>query len=169
MRYRRRIPFCLSIVALLTCAMLWMLSYLRFKIHLPTMDIIQLHSGCIDWLYPTESQREAWRSIDNVWPQRSRMLGFQGWHSEWWPRQYKYLTGLRRIIIPIWLPTLGFATVAAVLALRLHRVASRWRRGLCGKCGYDQRGTVGGVCPECGTPLITKMGEGKMLTRNSAY
>jgi hypothetical protein len=37
--------------------------------------------------------------------------------------------------------------------VRFHRFArSRFRisRGMCGSCGYDLKGSPGGVCPECG-------------------
>jgi hypothetical protein len=33
------------------------------------------------------------------------------------------------------------------------RRAMRRRRGACVRCGYDLRGTTGGVCPECGRAL----------------
>ena len=46
-------------------------------------------------------------------------------------------------------------TVAAALLLRpwwRHRRAARWARdGRCAECGYQLRGNISGVCPECGT------------------
>jgi hypothetical protein len=48
--------------------------------------------------------------------------------------------------------------IAGVLQWRENRVASRIKRGLCAKCGYDLRGGSGAAtesptCPECGTRL----------------
>ncbi len=43
----------------------------------------------------------------------------------------------------LWLVTLGPFTVRRFI---------RDKRGRCTKCGYDLRGSSGGVCPECGAP-----------------
>jgi uncharacterized RDD family membrane protein YckC len=37
-----------------------------------------------------------------------------------------------------------------------HRPPFDMRGVLCGQCGYDLRGNVSGVCPECGTPVPQK-------------
>ena len=61
---------------------------------------------------------------------------------------------------PIW-P--GFAINTAFYAVLLWmlwlspfvvRRVIRHKRGLCIKCGYDLRGTSGGVCPECGMAVV---------------
>ena len=51
---------------------------------------------------------------------------------------------------PAWVPPLVLATVSYIVARPLIRVRNRRRRGLCVTCGYDLRGNVSGVCPECG-------------------
>jgi hypothetical protein len=43
--------------------------------------------------------------------------------------------------------------LAGFLQWRESRTASRIRRGLCPKCGYDLRGSDAGMCPECGNTL----------------
>ena len=52
------------------------------------------------------------------------------------------------LLIPLWMPTLGFAV--GLLALSPLRRRRRRKRGLCAKCGYDLRGSKD-RCPECGT------------------
>ena len=58
---------------------------------------------------------------------------------------------LRRIVAPMWLP---LVVTAALPSWRgwswLKRRGSQRRAGLCPTCGYDLRGNVSGVCPECG-------------------
>ncbi len=54
-------------------------------------------------------------------------------------------------IFPLWVPlviTLPFG----IFALR----RSRMRPGYCATCGYDLKGNVSGVCPECGTTPARK-------------
>jgi len=51
------------------------------------------------------------------------------------------------IVVPAVLAImLGWFLIDRPNALRRQRL----KRGLCGKCGYDLRGNVSGVCPECG-------------------
>ena len=44
----------------------------------------------------------------------------------------------------------GLASLS-IIGVGWARKRSRRRRGACERCGYDLVGTVGGVCPECGT------------------
>ncbi len=56
-----------------------------------------------------------------------------------------------RIGSPFWIPFLVFGVYPAVTFVR--GPLRRWRRrrkGLCVRCGYNLRGNVSGVCPECG-------------------
>jgi hypothetical protein len=50
----------------------------------------------------------------------------------------------------------GFLPAAAISMVRTRRIRSRVRRRLCIRCGYDLRGSVSGVCSECGFPLVEK-------------
>jgi len=64
----------------------------------------------------------------------------------------KWSRGLRIPLI-VCLPV--FAAYPTITLLfgpaRLRR--RRRKRGLCVKCGYDLKGNVSGVCPECGTEI----------------
>ncbi len=53
--------------------------------------------------------------------------------------------------VPLWAPFILFATYPTIAFVRgpLRRYRRR-KRGLCINCGYDLRGTTGGVCSECG-------------------
>ena len=53
------------------------------------------------------------------------------------------------IQFPLWLPTLLFGLWPAT-ALTRHVKRRYFTHGICRKCGYDLRGTLSGVCPECG-------------------
>ena len=73
--------------------------------------------------------------------------GFRGFATEWVPRFG------RVIVIPLWIPTLLFASLFVVLYLPpLHRRRKRKKLGLCLKCGYDVRASRD-RCPECGTTI----------------
>jgi hypothetical protein len=44
------------------------------------------------------------------------------------------------------------------MLLEKRRYIRRLEGGLCGNCGYDLRGTVSGICPECGNTFPTRAG-----------
>jgi len=59
------------------------------------------------------------------------------------------------ILLPYWLlacSAAGSAPALLMISRRLHR-RSRRRAGRCVRCGYDLRGNVSGVCPECGAEV----------------
>jgi len=62
----------------------------------------------------------------------------------------------RALVVPRGLFFVVFATYPTAAFIR--GPVLRWRRrrrGLCLKCGYDLTGNVSGVCPECGSELVT--------------
>ena len=62
---------------------------------------------------------------------------------------------LYNLAVPHWFPLVILATAPlawAVAALRRRRLL---RPGVCRSCGYDLRGNVSGVCPECGAARST--------------
>lgn len=68
---------------------------------------------------------------------------------EWWPRVGRWDWGGRtswHVRLPLWMP----AGVFALAGWWGWRVSRRFGPGRCAGCGYDVRGLVGGVCPECG-------------------
>jgi hypothetical protein len=48
----------------------------------------------------------------------------------------------------------GYIAAKRVERARERRWRRRLARGQCGLCGYNLRGNVSGVCPECGTEVI---------------
>jgi hypothetical protein len=55
-------------------------------------------------------------------------------------------TASRMYVMPLWVPSLLFATLTVVLFLRDRRRAGP---GHCRTCGYNLTGNVSGICPEC--------------------
>jgi len=54
-------------------------------------------------------------------------------------------------MIPLWLLFLTSVLPTGVLWNRDRR---RARPGLCSRCGYDLKGNLSGVCPECGLVIV---------------
>lgn len=63
---------------------------------------------------------------------------------------YNQITRLR---LPLWLPSIAFTPIPVLAFIRgpLRRRRRR-KKGFCVKCGYNLRGNVSGICPECGSP-----------------
>ena len=59
------------------------------------------------------------------------------------------------VIVPLWIPTLGFVTALWFSSPLSHdgRHRKRKKLGLCLKCGYDLRASKD-RCPECGEGVI---------------
>jgi hypothetical protein len=63
---------------------------------------------------------------------------------------------------------IGSYAVAAILVVwdrnraRSRRPMRRQRRE-CGECGYDLRGNLSGMCPECGSPVLGQVRTGNTL------
>jgi hypothetical protein len=55
--------------------------------------------------------------------------------------------------MPLWAPSLLFATLAIFL---FRRDRERPGPGHCRSCGYNLTGNLSGICPECGTPTAGK-------------
>jgi hypothetical protein len=51
--------------------------------------------------------------------------------------------------LPLWMPFLLFATLAAIWLVRDRRIPL----GHCEQCGYNLTANVSGICPECGAPI----------------
>jgi hypothetical protein len=62
----------------------------------------------------------------------------------------------RWIAIPYLTPLVPCAALPVMMTLAAWRRRRRKRRGLCGQCGYDLRGSSD-VCPECGTAAARAM------------
>lgn len=58
------------------------------------------------------------------------------------------------VVLPLWIPA-----VLLGAGVWWGRKLGGWRgEGFCRACGYDVRGVVGGVCPECGKPTSMPAG-----------
>jgi hypothetical protein len=79
----------------------------------------------------------------------------------WWPckRNPFSLPVGGTFYCPLWIPALAVALVTASV---VHR--HRTRPGHCQQCGYNLRGNVSGICPECGVRhgvRLVRTGEGR--------
>jgi hypothetical protein len=57
------------------------------------------------------------------------------------------------LLIPFWAVALLAFTVSVWTWLAYRRRRDRDRPGHCNACGYDLKGNVSGVCPECGAAI----------------
>jgi hypothetical protein len=67
------------------------------------------------------------------------------------------------VVFPVWFDLIVGAILVTPMLLfwrRNHRLRRRIREGRCRTCGYDLRGSVSSVCPECGVPAIDSPGAG---------
>ena len=74
-----------------------------------------------------------------------------GWQT-WWPslgQTHGQATKIINAHLPMWLVLLTVASPTAYLFRRDRRPPP----GHCQKCGYDLKGNVSGVCPECGKAI----------------
>jgi len=60
------------------------------------------------------------------------------------------------LMMPIWMICIGLCSVPLLRALRVYRRHRLALALLCGECGYNLRGNISGVCPECGAPVPPK-------------
>ncbi len=108
---------------------------------------VRIHPGesllCVDYTRGTT----AWQRVPTTGWDGVELGGFYYCHSV----QGSSGIVLLRIGAPMWALLLLFATYPTIAFIRgpLRRYRRR-KRGLCLHCGYDLRGTTGGVCSECG-------------------
>jgi hypothetical protein len=82
-----------------------------------------------------------------VWSPFPSQTGFT-WSRDPWPDIDSFA-----VAVPLpWLAILFIALPAIEFIRGPLRRRRRRRRGLCVPCGYDLRGNISGVCPECGHP-----------------
>ncbi len=81
-------------------------------------------------------------------PPRWISRGPTGMRTHW---HFVYMSG-SVLILPLWIPTVLFGILPTIALVRLRRHRRRQKLGLCGKCGYDLRGSTD-RCPECNTPI----------------
>ena len=83
--------------------------------------------------------------------------------------QFVLRSGFIRLTIPFFLP-LGLSVVLAIASLWATRACTRGRAnaGVCRACGYDLRASKD-RCPECGTPIPSKLAATAILTNHSHH
>lgn len=67
------------------------------------------------------------------------------------------------VLIPLW--NLAVLLIAIHVGLRGLRARYRHSTGYCTCCGYNLRGNVSGICPECGTPICAPAESSARRTR----
>lgn len=85
------------------------------------------------------------------------MAGFVVWADVPWRHGYIKMSDVPALLInaalmfTVWF---GPPTLLGLSAIRmLKKSKDRQNQFICRKCGYDNRGTIRGVCPECGSTL----------------
>jgi len=173
-RIIRKCSLILSLSGLALSLALWCLSYFSARYDLQSEESVRLMYGTVDWLHPSPRQRKMWKMISR-WP---RLLGsrpryhigqFQGLKTDWRPAYMKYPTsGMVRVIIPLWIPSVFFAILCAVAIVPTSRQRKREKEGLCSRCGYNLTSNTSGICPECGTPISKETQEKPATNRPSS-
>jgi predicted RNA-binding Zn-ribbon protein involved in translation (DUF1610 family) len=67
-----------------------------------------------------------------------------------------------RMQVYSWLSSLSLMPFAACFMWRVwiwRRKSHRWKRNLCMQCGYSLNSNVSGVCPECGSKIVSTVGD----------
>jgi len=59
------------------------------------------------------------------------------------------------VYVPLWLVFVALGLLPAYRAIVMQRTRYRLARRRCSTCSYDLTGNTSGICPECGTPVIT--------------
>jgi len=62
---------------------------------------------------------------------------------------------MRLVLDPMYTVSLFLSICLACLAVGCAATTIKLDHGRCVKCGYDLTGNVSGICPECGTPVLT--------------
>jgi len=87
--------------------------------------------------------------VFSPWPQQT--VGWQtraAWEKMEWLPSVHNLGGSGFVrTLPLWIPFI----LVAIPTLYLWRADRRIPPGHCQKCGYNLKGNVSGICPECGT------------------
>ncbi len=62
--------------------------------------------------------------------------------------------------VPLWMPYLAFAAYPlAALRHAMRRQRRTVAPTVCTTCGYDLTRNTSGICPECGTPAVSEVGD----------
>lgn len=107
-----------------------------------------------------------WAGSDLYKCQRSRAPA--KWQNLGWILPWRYVSSsptpdqtptnwdVTTLCVPLWLPFIVIASPTVFLVWRNHR---RPMAGYCGECGYNLTGNVSGRCPECGSPVPSRVSD----------
>ena len=158
-----------SLLGLILSLGLWVVSYWGVEAKCPSPRFtVHLGSGAAfigDWA--------AHIYIEPIREYRISRGRFHGFSTRWWPscnlhREDSFaMTTYWKIVVPLWIPTLGCGLSFFFLYRRGRERARRVKRGLCFQCGYDLRGSSV-RCPECGTGFPKHKGSSRRVRETAA-
>ncbi len=133
----------LSLIGLLLSVGLWGVSYWH-PYFISERYTFWVSMGCLNVIeIPSEVTRRAYGN--------SRWRTFRSFHTIWLPS--RLVPPYIGFWMPLWIPTVFFATCLWWSVLPIHRHRKRKKLGLCVKCGYDLRASKD-RCPECGESIL---------------
>ena len=154
----RRWPYLLPLLALAITLLLWARSYL------PEQTVIRFHQGRVALFFAGGS------AVQRFNPASSDYFGT--FDAIAYCRRVAQANGnpaggvagfewigigksdyLCVLLIPFWAVALTALAASVWAGLAYRRQRDRARPGHCKACGYDLKGNVSGVCPECGTTI----------------
>lgn len=138
----------LLILAVWMLSFWWIPTYTHFSERKPTIEI---RFGCLaiwsGFAHAGDPSGFALKHCHGNWGEFGGLargnLGFIYPRIQKWP-------GQRLIVLPLWIP---WATVALLGFWSGYHIRKTQLPGHCRFCGYNLRGNVSGVCPECGEPI----------------
>ena len=154
-----RVVWLLAAVTMVACGVAWTVSgFWHWHLVLPRRDSdgrhvwIEISRGCLEVSRPDLRDMPEWgeERIDRADAPPSRRWRFRPFISPGHYGPYPETDYAWVYIIPLWIP---FAFTGTIVLFPLAgRVVRGWHRRAhrCAGCGYDLRGLVGKVCPECG-------------------
>ncbi|GMU22497.1 MAG: hypothetical protein AMXMBFR13_25830 [Phycisphaerae bacterium] len=127
-------------------------------------------------LYPPEDKGAAgWSWRQSLWgpnsvrfrpqAQRWQVLGFSVAHGTSADRRNFSVPARWAVAAPYWFFVAAAAPLPVLWLLALRRQWRHIQQMLlqCSRCGYDLRGNVSGVCPECGMPARERRPDGSKM------
>lgn len=105
--------------------------------------------------------------LDDMIPLRNADDGYSSPHGAIYTHPANNLCNATRLVLPSWqrgvghleigIPLLSACAVFGAAALWLYKISAVCpTAGQCSQCGYDLKGNISGICPECGRPFRSR-------------